>query len=397
VKKQLLVLLVKYGLGVGLLAWVIIPRWHVLAGGQSLPIVSGSTLGLLGAPLGQGPLVAASGLFTGRIEGQEVGLAGVLERPVHWHFLVMAVVIALFSVLLTFVRWYFLVRAQELPFSLSSALRLGMIGFYLSTFLPGAVGGDIIKAAFIAREQRRRTVAVTTVIMDRVIGLCGLVWLVALVGGFFWVSGLLPHMAVSATAATILESIFLVAMGLMLGSILFWLLLGFLSQKRAEALGQWLKGVAKIGGPLGELWRASWLYRCRGGSVALALVLSLIGHLGFVLFFYLSSRTLNLPEDIPSLPTHVLAVPVGMTISAGIPTPGGVGGGEFIYGKLYEILGFTFAAGVLGSLMQRCINWALGLVGYLVYLRMKPGLVKAAAPREESEESSLAAAGKWTG
>src|SRR6202040_2248363 len=141
------------GLGLGLLAWVILAYWHI-----SSP------------------------------DGQEVGLAGVLQRPVDLPYLALAGVLALASVLLTFVRWYILVRAQDLPFTLPSALRLGMIGYYLSTFLPGAVGGDIIKAAFIAREQSRRTVAVTTVIMDRVMGLCGLIWLVALIGGYFWMS-----------------------------------------------------------------------------------------------------------------------------------------------------------------------------------------------------------------
>src|SRR5207237_1407470 len=161
------------------------------------------------------------------------GVSRVFERPVDWHFLVLAGVLGLASVLLTFVRWYFLVRAQELPFTLPSALRLGMIGFYLSTFLPGAVGGDIIKAAFIAREQSRRTVAVTTVIMDRVIGLCGLVWLVAVIGSIFWIMGLLPHIAVSASALTVLEAIFLGALGLMVGSISFWIVLGCLSHDRA--------------------------------------------------------------------------------------------------------------------------------------------------------------------
>jgi uncharacterized membrane protein YbhN (UPF0104 family) len=392
VKKQLLMLFVKYGLGLGLLAWVIFSYWHIPAGGQSLPVVSTSTLGLAGTPLGHGPLLAVCGLFNGRIDGQEVGLAGVFQRAIHWRFLVLAGLIGLFSVLLTFVRWYFLVRAQELPFTLPSALRLGMIGFYLNTFLPGAVGGDIIKAAFIAREQSRRTVAITTVIMDRVIGLCGLVWLVALVGWFFWMSGLLPSIANSASAVGVLESIFLVAMGLMAASVLLWFLLGFLSPTRAHELGERLRGVPKIGGPLEELWRAAWLYRCRAGSVGLALVLAMVGHLGFVLVFYFSSRTLNLQEQIPPLQTHTFLVPVGVTISAGIPTPGGVGGGEFVYGKLYEMLDFAFAAGVLGSLMQRCIYWALGLAGYLVYLRLKPGLAKVAKTANVTEERSLSAA-----
>jgi uncharacterized membrane protein YbhN (UPF0104 family) len=360
-KRQLLVLFLKYGLGLGLLAWVICSYWHI-----SSP------------------------------EG-EVGLAGVFERPMHMAYLALAGAIALGSVLLTFVRWYFLVRAQSLPFTLPSALRLGMIGFYLSTFLPGAVGGDIIKAAFIAREQSRRTVAVATVIVDRVIGLCGLIWLVALVGGYFWVSGLLPRIATGASAAgadaaTVLETIFLGAAGLMLGSVGFWLLLGLLSQERADRLAAWLRGIPKLGGPLGELWHAGWLYRCSGRSVGLALLLSVVGHIGFVLVFFFSALTLNEAQTIPSAQAHVLVVPVGMAVSVGIPTPGGVGGGEFVYGKLYEILGYSFAAGVLGSLMQRCINWVLGLTGYLIYLRLKPGLVKTATPWKAAQQDPAATA-----
>ena len=150
-KRKLLVLLLKYGLGLGLLALVIYWYWHIPAGGQSLAVVGTSTSASVAAPIGHGPLLASSLLYPGRVEGQEVGLAGVLQRRIHWPYLALALVISLASVLLTFVRWYFLVRAQGLPFTPVSALRLGMIGFYLNTFLPGSVGGDIIKAAFIAR------------------------------------------------------------------------------------------------------------------------------------------------------------------------------------------------------------------------------------------------------
>ncbi len=343
--KCFLILLIKYGLGLGLLAWVVWSYWH------------------MPSPDGR----------------EELGLARVFEQPLHWTFLALAGVIGVASVLVTFLRWYVLVRAQGLPFSLASAMRLGMIGFYLSTFLPGSVGGDIIKAAFIVREQSRRMVAVTTVIMDRVIGLCGLVWLVSLVGWIFWVAGVFPTSAV-------LEVIFLGAVGLTAGSLVFWFALGVLSKERVERLTTWLKNIPKVGGPLGELWRACWMYRCQGRSIAAAIALSMIGHVGFVLMFYFCARAVNGVQEMPSLAAHVFAVPVGMTIAAGIPTPGGVGGGEFVYGKLYEILGYAVAAGVLASLLQRCINWILGLVGYLIYLRMKPALADngvAIEPRSE--------------
>src|SRR5436305_1095737 len=109
--------------------------------------------------------------------------------------MVISALAYLVGVLLTFYRWYVLVRAQNLQFTVMESLRLGLIGFYLSTFLPGSVGGDIIKAAFIARDQRRRTVAVATVIADRIIGLAALFWLVALIGGVTWLGGYMDAVA----------------------------------------------------------------------------------------------------------------------------------------------------------------------------------------------------------
>src|SRR5207302_6744765 len=110
-------------------------------------------------------------------------------QPIHSDCLALAATLGLAAVLLTILRWYFLVRAQGLPFTVTNALRLGLVGFYFSIFLPGSVGGDIIKAAFIARGQSRRTVAVATVILDRAIALWGLIWFVALLGAVFWLNG----------------------------------------------------------------------------------------------------------------------------------------------------------------------------------------------------------------
>ena len=99
------------------------------------------------------------------------------------------------ATLITLLRWYILVRAQDLPVTLNDAMRLGLIGCFYNAFLPGSVGGDIIKAAYLARGQTRRTVAVATVIMDRVIALWGLIWFVAVLGSCFWLAGALDDAA----------------------------------------------------------------------------------------------------------------------------------------------------------------------------------------------------------
>ncbi len=77
---------------------------------------------------------------------------------------------------------------------------------------------------------------------------------------------------------------------------------------------------------------------------------------------------------MPSLPEHFLIVPIGMVIQAVVPLPGGMGIGEFTFDKLYEWMNAEGVNGLDGMLVQRMIYWVLGVLGYLVYLRMKPAL-----------------------
>jgi uncharacterized protein (TIRG00374 family) len=328
----------KYLLGFGLLAWVVWVNWKPADGSQ--------------------------------------GLQDALAKDIAWTPLLLAGLICVASTLLTFVRWYVLVRAQELPFTLSGAMRLGLIGYYLNTFLPGSIGGDIVKAACIARQQSRRTVAVATVLIDRALGLCGLFWLVAVLGSVFWITDALPGLVASGAsgAVTALELITLIAVGLTVASVLFWLLLGVLPAGRAEQLAGWMSRFPKLGPSLAEFWRAVWMYRCRGRSIALALAMAVVGHVGFVLTFYFAALTLTAAADLPTLGAHFLLVPVGMAFMAFFPTPGGVGGGEAGFGAIYRVAGFAAAPGVLATLVQRAITWVLGLAGYLVYLQTRPGL-----------------------
>jgi uncharacterized membrane protein YbhN (UPF0104 family) len=132
-----------------------------------------------------------------------------------------------------------------------------------------------------------------------------------------------------------------------------------------------LERIPRVGHSAAEAWRAFWLYRCRPGSVLLALVISLIGHVGFVLTFYFAARTLKAPDTIPSWDQHFLIVPIGMVIQAIPLFPSGTGVGELGFGSLYKLLGKPAANGVLGSLVQRVVAWGLGVVGYLFYLRMR--------------------------
>ena len=80
------------------------------------------------------------------------------------------------SVTLGAVRWQWLLQSHDLDPGLREAVRLTWMGYLSNNVLPGATGGDLIKAFTIARRTPgKRTSAVMTVLLDRVLGLLALI------------------------------------------------------------------------------------------------------------------------------------------------------------------------------------------------------------------------------
>src|SRR5438132_1531164 len=258
-----------------------------------------------------------------------IGVRDILAGPVLFLPLLLAAAVYTLGVLLTFVRWFVLVRAQELPFTLYNAVRLGFLGFFWSTFLPGSIGGDVFKAASIARAQTRRTVAVATVLIDRAMGLWGIIWMVALFGSVFWLAG---DPVVLNPSDSYLRSIIRASLIIIGVSIMLWLILGCLPAWRAERFADRLTRIPKVGPSTAEFWRALWMYRTKVGSIALALVLTLCCQICFVCTIYFAAQIFQdaaHPTALPAFQEHFLLIPSGVAVHALLPTPGGMASEEF--------------------------------------------------------------------
>jgi uncharacterized protein (TIRG00374 family) len=69
-------------------------------------------------------------------------------------------------------RWQLLLEGQSIPTHVKQTLPLTFIGLFFNLAMPGSVGGDVMKAYFIAKEQPGTKLrAATTVLMDRIVGL----------------------------------------------------------------------------------------------------------------------------------------------------------------------------------------------------------------------------------
>src|SRR5579863_6733435 len=102
-------------------------------------------------------------------------IGGIARAPKNWNYAVLAFGLIAGSSLITFGRWYLLVRAQAFAFELKDAVRYVFVGMVMNYVAPGAVGGDLFKAVLLARDQTsRRTVAVATVLLDRILGMLAL-------------------------------------------------------------------------------------------------------------------------------------------------------------------------------------------------------------------------------
>ena len=94
------------------------------------------------------------------------------SQPKQWGLLACALVSCSTAVLLTLIRWCYLVRALGLPLRMRDALRIGFLGYLFNLAPMGIVGGDLLKGVMLARHQKGKyPEALASVFVDRFVGL----------------------------------------------------------------------------------------------------------------------------------------------------------------------------------------------------------------------------------
>lgn len=312
------------------------------------------------------------------------GLVELFSQPPQLGPLALMAVIYVGCTLIQYFRWYLLVRALHLPFTLRNAIRLGLVGSFYNTYLPGSIGGDFVKAFFIARgHPDRRAAAVATVFADRFFGLFGLILFAGVVGGLYWAAS-----NEKITGNEALKGVVIVCASVAGSLAVGYVALGFLPLRRAHRFADRLSRLGRIGPTLKELWYTVWTYRQRPGTVLAAVGLSALVHTGFVLIFYLAIQVFPPPDVrlLATLPEVFVIAPMGYIAQAMIPLPGGLGGGELTFGGLYNLIRpGASQIGLGGRLTMRVVEWSVGFLGYLAYLRMREQLPIDIA--EEAAES----------
>lgn len=262
-------------------------------------------------------------------------------------------------------RWYLLVRAQGLHMSFKNIFSLTMIGSFFNTFMPGSVGGDLIKAWYVAgQEPKQKTRAIFTVLLDRVIGLSVIIFYAALTL-FFYISWLPSHPELQIVA----YSIWLFTFTSFIFLILFFApFFGRLSMTAPllNSLKRW-RIVANI-------LESALLYRHQGRVILLSLLFSALSILGINLLYSVQGASLAIPM---TLSQYFFVVPIALVASAIPLLPGGIGTGQFAFYTLFVWMGIPNPeqGGTLCTIVQiyTILFSCFGGVFYLRYKRQSHG------------------------
>lgn len=269
-------------------------------------------------------------------------------------------------VLLGTLRWWLLLKGAGLECRFSRAMFLQLIGFFFNNAMPGAVGGDIVKAIYIVRDQTLssgKTPAMLSVLLDRIVGLIGL-----FVMGM--VAALLNYELMASNVAT--RNLMHGLAAVLVGSSIFLGLVFIPYRDGRDPFARFLSlnwpGFSILAG----IYRALRSYRDHAGILFGTIGISVV--IQFLYFGYMGYVGMEMyPNQFdPRLLAPVF--PFGVLVTAVPLAPGGLGVGHAAFDKLFQLVGLPGGANVFNifTLSQLALN----LLCFIPYLSVKKTIDK---------------------
>lgn len=269
------------------------------------------------------------------LEGIDWGVL-YIAKNLTWWLAILAVIPFFIPPVATALRWRLLLAAQGIHISPTRAIRLTWVGLFFNNVSLGLTGGDVVKAYYASRETDKRTEAVLTVLIDRVLGIYTMLLLAAVMCVFIMGRPGLGQLAWSVIAVAIVA----VLGTLVAFSWKFRLLL------KVRTLLQKLPGSSH----LLRIDRAVFLYRDHPGTLLAGVALSLASQASMFFGMFLLSRSMGI--DVPMV--YFFIFPPIVTILSSLPiNVGGWGVGEWLYAQFFALVAVGASPAISLSILYR--------------------------------------------
>ncbi|MBF0315091.1 MAG: flippase-like domain-containing protein [Oligoflexia bacterium] len=283
----------------------------------------------------------------------------------HW---VIAFAITCMALFLVAIRWKKILEAKSSKkFNYFDILRLTWIGNLFNTVLPGAVSGDFVKLIYARKidPNLSKTFLLTSVFMDRILGLFGLLFLM----GIASIIKYSELTAISPALANLIHLNFMIFAGMLL-----FILSLFLPQRFQQSVFNLGNKIPFLGKQFNKTLAQFWIIGKNKKNVIFLILLSMFTQMmNNLIFWTLASPffeyAANAPRSITIL-DGLTFIPLGF-VAVAIPiTPSGIGVGHLAFNTLFSYYGVTNGASLFNFfLMVTIIVNLMGVIPYLTHRR----------------------------
>jgi glycosyltransferase 2 family protein len=292
-------------------------------------------------------------------------LAVFFHKPA---LLVANLVVFLGTYLLSAVRWQLLLRSAGIDLRYGRALQLTLTATFFNVVAPGNVGGDVVKAIYVARDvaPEKRASVYLVGLLDRLLALSGLVAVAVVLNvGAQLISGG-PQLGDPTIAIAVLAVITLVVPVAGLALI----------RRFGARFESWTSGSSRIAKLLHRVVASARLVSERPGALAIGLALSIAIHLAGILWFAAVASAV-LDQDV-AVAQMAAVYPLGM-LSVLLPISyAGFGVGHVAFDQLFAMIGLSGGANVLNVfLIGQIVPGLFCVIPYLLLKRQSGALSEA--------------------
>ncbi len=270
-------------------------------------------------------------------------------------WLVVALALYLGMVLISAWRWGLLLTAQQVPLPFRMLTGSFLVATFFNNFLPSNIGGDVIRIRDTARPAGSKTLATTIVLVDRGLGLLGLVFVAA--------SGATLAASNSARLGPL-------GPGALWGALMAGIGVSAPMVMRPEGVGRMLRPLERVhqewvGERIGRLTSALAKFRAAPGSLVRCFFGAIAVQGTIVVFYAATARALAVP--IPFAHLAVL-IPLSFIVQMLPVSVNGFGVREATFSVYFARIGLPLESALALSFTGAVLMMVFSTSGAVVYL-----------------------------
>lgn len=262
-------------------------------------------------------------------------------------------------------RWRQLLLVQNIRSSFYNCFQLNMVGQFFNYVVPGGVGGDVVKAFYVVKENPSKKMgAGISVLLDRVLGLYAMMILCNVFMFLDW-----ERVQTNNELKLVSKSLVLIFLAFTIGLILAFSdrfrKLGWQKFFKSNRLGKF----QRFGEKLIHAYESVHSYGKSLKIVFIVILLSLLAQIAAIFTFIFVGWVSGF--DVPWM-AYFFVVPLGFMVTAVPVSPAGVGVGQMAFYFLFNMyLGQKSQVGPTLITVIQILNFILSISGAYFFVQRK--------------------------